>query len=189
MIVRYNSHMRRIMGDVLNNVYECDDLDVECELPDDFVAQMKNMRIVEIEGAVVVGSADCDAGESRDPHSVQPDGSENASGWDDSFGDLTGLECSVNHYHIDRAGDGSLKASATAGIVAAREFKRMIEATKIPGDFRLVVSANHNPCEPPFYGAVIRFHKIRPKQAWLDDNLDNYKSEGILTMEWTNPVR
>ena len=165
------------MGDVLKDVYECDDLDVECELPPEFVEEIKKMRIVEIKGAVVVEDAS------------GWDDSTDASGWGDCFVDLTGVECFVNHYHIDRAGDGSLKASATAGIVAAKEFKRMIEATKIPGDFRLIVSANRNPCEPPFYGAVVRFHKIRPKQAWLDDNLDNYKTEGILTMEWTNPVR
>src|SRR5215470_16016930 len=127
------------------------------------------MRIVEIEGAVVV---------------------ENASGWDDSFvNDLTGLECFVNHYHIDRPGDGSLRASAIAGIVAAKEFKRMIEATGIPGDFRVIVSANYNPDpDPPFNGAVVRFHKIRPNNSWLDHDLEAYKYEGILTIDWTNPV-
>jgi len=156
--------MRRIMGDALNHLHT-----VQCELPPAFAAKLKKMRIVEIEGAVVV---------------------EDASGWDDSFGnDLTRLECFVNHYHIDSPGDGSLKASATAGIVAAKEFKRMIEATKIPGEFRVIVSANYNPDpNPPFYGAVVRFHKIRPNQAWLDDDLENYKSEGVLTIDWTNPV-
>lgn len=164
MIVRFNSHMRRIMGDALNHLDS-----VQCELPPRFVEHLKKMCIVEIEGAVVV---------------------DDASGWDDSFAnDLTGLECFVNHYHIDRPGDGSLRASATAGIVAAKEFKRMIEVTKIPGEFRVIVSANYNSvCEPPFYGAVVRFHKIRPdQQAWVDDDLENYKREGILTIDWTNP--
>ena len=165
MLVRFNSVMRRIMGDALDNLDT-----IHCELPADFAAKLKKMHIVEIEGLVVV---------------------EDASGWSDDYRtDPTGVECFVNHYHIDRPGDGSLRASAIAGIVAAKEFKRMIEATKIPGDFRVIVSANYNPDpDPPFHGAVVRFHKIRPNNDWLGEDLEAYKREGILTIDWTNPAK
>ena len=149
------------MGDALDNLDA-----VQCELPADFAAQLKKMRIIEDRGVVMVENASyCDGNFETDP---------------------VGLECSANHYHIDRPGDGSLRASAIAGIVAAREFKRMIEATKVPGEFRLIVSANYNRyCNPPFHGAVVRFHKIRPNNDWIGDDLELYKREGILTIDWT----
>lgn len=165
MNVRFNSEMRRIMGDAVNHLDN-----IQCELPADFAAELKKIRIIEDRGVVMVENASwCDGDFVKDP---------------------TGLECSSNHYHIDRPGDGSLRASAVAGIVAGKEFKRMIEATKIPGEFRVIVSANYNSCcDPPFHGAVVRFHKIRPSNPWLDDDLENYKLEGILTIDWTNPLK
>ena len=47
---------------------------------------------------------------------------------------------------------------------------------KLKGSFNVIVSYDGEGC-------AVRFHKIRPAQHWLMNDLEDYEGEGILVFE------
>ena len=80
--------------------------------------------------------------------------------------DETGYECFVNHVHVESLGE-------------ALEFAGRLKKTLtslFPGDFVVIVSFDGRE-------ATVRFHRLRAGQTWLNENLEEYREEGIAVID------
>jgi hypothetical protein len=80
--------------------------------------------------------------------------------------DDTGYECFINHLHIK-------------SLAEALEFARQLKSAlteRFTEDFVVIVSFDGRE-------ATVRFHKHRAGEAWLDDNLEGYREEGIAVLD------
>jgi hypothetical protein len=76
--------------------------------------------------------------------------------------DDTGHECFINHVHVESLGEA---------LEFARRLNKALAAT-FAGDFVVIVSFDGST-------ATVRFHRLRVGQAWLNENLEEYREEGI----------
>jgi hypothetical protein len=89
--------------------------------------------------------------------------------------DRTGSECFHNKIHIDDIIDSvTPEEQLKCGLYFAYQLAKKIKATFGQG-FNIILSYDEEYC-------VVRFHKIRINESWLDDNLDNYKMEAVLLL-------
>lgn len=89
--------------------------------------------------------------------------------------DATGVEASANHVHPDRPGWGVVEC-AEAGITALELVRSRILAYANSGPVRIVLSVGFH--EIP--SSSLRFHRRRPGENWIVDDLERYETEGIL---------
>jgi len=80
--------------------------------------------------------------------------------------DETGYECFINHVHVERLGEA---------LEFARRLKKALAAS-FAGDFVVIVSLDGQK-------ATVRFHRLRAGQTWLNDNLEEYREEGIAVID------
>jgi hypothetical protein len=80
--------------------------------------------------------------------------------------DETGYECFINHVHAEGLGEA---------LEFARRLKKALAAA-FAGDFVVIVSFDGQK-------AIVRFHRFRPGQPWLNDNLEEYREEGIAIID------
>jgi hypothetical protein len=80
--------------------------------------------------------------------------------------DETGYECFINHVHVERLGEA---------LEFARRLKKALAAT-FAGDFVVIVSFDG-------HEATVRFHRLRAGQTWLNENLEEYREEGIAVID------
>ena len=95
------------------------------------------------------------------------------------FPDATGLECSANKLPMAGMVDPRLSAAApllllTAGLLTAQAVSRQL--AQYPGIFNIIVSYDGESC-------AVRFHRIRAREQWLHDELEEYDDEGVLVFE------
>ncbi len=95
------------------------------------------------------------------------------------FPDQTGLECSANRLRMESMLDARLVRSCpllllTAGLVTARAMFAAL--SRYPGRFNIILSYDGDSC-------AVRFHKIRARQRWLAEDLEEYVDEGVLVFE------
>jgi hypothetical protein len=62
----------------------------------------------------------------------------------------------------------------TAGLLMAEAVSRKLSA--LPGRFNVIVSYDGESC-------AVRFHRIRPGERWLSEDLESYVDEGVLVVE------
>jgi hypothetical protein len=62
----------------------------------------------------------------------------------------------------------------TAGLLMAEAVSRKLAV--MPGRFNVIVSYDGDSC-------AVRFHKIRPGERWLSEDLEAYVDEGVLVVE------
>jgi hypothetical protein len=89
------------------------------------------------------------------------------------FFDRTGYECFVNHVHIEHqphAPDELREAFSYAQRLAGL-------LNTVPGPFMIIISQHTATSE-----TAVRFHKIRPDEGWLADDLEGYADEAILAI-------
>jgi hypothetical protein len=79
--------------------------------------------------------------------------------------DETGYECFINHLHTK---------SLQEALELARRLTRAL-GERFTSSFTVIVSFDGRQ-------ATVRFHKLRPGQVWLDDNLEAYE-EGIAVLD------
>ena len=101
--------------------------------------------------------------------------------------DETGFECGLNKVHLEDFVDADLPLSELARIGCAygMYLRQALLDSKVSGDFRIIVSAQlpdltlnvGNVC-------TVRFHKIRPGQIWLHNDLEAYKEEANWVFEF-----
>ena len=80
--------------------------------------------------------------------------------------DETGYECFVNHVHVESLGEA---------LEFARRLKKALTSL-FPGDFVVIVSFDGRV-------ATVRFHRLRAGQTWLNENLEEYREEGIAVLD------
>jgi len=84
----------------------------------------------------------------------------------DAGQDDTGYECFINHLHVK---------SLAEAVEFARRLKECL-AARFSDDFVVIVSFDGRE-------AIVRFHKNRAGQRWLDSNLEGYLEEGIAVLD------
>lgn len=94
------------------------------------------------------------------------------------FFDETGYECFVNEIHVE---DYVSTNFVTTGMRFLTRVSRLCVVSKVPFTVRGIISADDD-C------AIVRFHRDRPCQNWLDKDLENYKSEGVAEIEVYQPT-
>jgi len=95
------------------------------------------------------------------------------------FPDQTALECSANRLRMESMLDTRLVRSCpllllTAGLLTARVVS--LALAHYAGRFNVIISYDGEGC-------AVRFHKIRPGQRWLAEDLEGYVDEGVLVFE------
>jgi len=87
------------------------------------------------------------------------------------FPDLTGYECFVNHVHIDDyVEDADAATLAAAGVTFAQRLCKLLSARS--DEFNIIVGSDELSCS-------VRFHRQRPGEAWLSEDLESYRDEAI----------
>jgi hypothetical protein len=90
------------------------------------------------------------------------------------FTDETGYECFVNHIHVeDYVPLASKSAALATGISLANHLETLLHHVFPNEEFEIIVSLEGTHC-------VVRFHKKRTGQQWLQDELDNYREEALM---------
>lgn len=105
--------------------------------------------------------------------------------------DPTGLECLLNKVQMDEfvlRRSTPLLMLTRIGISYALAVKEKLEGTRIPGDFRIIISACRSSAKSIPYTCTFRFHRLRKGNPWLSDDIESYKNEALLTIDWTNPI-
>jgi len=84
--------------------------------------------------------------------------------------DLTGYECFVNHIHIEDFIDvNDLKKINVLqyGIFFSQRLKDKLATIYPEEKFRIILACDIDDCN-------VRFHKVRPNEEWIDDNIERY---------------
>lgn len=101
--------------------------------------------------------------------------------------DETGFECSLSKMHLDEFVDPSISLSELAriGCAYAMYLRGALLASPVSGHFRIIVDAQIPDAEFRVGNVCsVRFHKIRPGQAWLVDDLETYKQNALWVFEF-----
>jgi hypothetical protein len=101
--------------------------------------------------------------------------------------DPTGVECLLNKWHVEdflETSDPSEFDLATLGWSFTKRLKEIIDLASLTGDLRLIMSVSQSLDTPPVYTCTVHFHKVRPNNPWLDEDLENYKDEAIAVIDW-----
>jgi len=101
--------------------------------------------------------------------------------------DETSFECSLSKIHLEDfvARDVPLSELARLGCAYAMYLRRALLDSPVSGNFRIIVDAQiphaalqgGNVCS-------VRFHRIRPDQAWLATDLESYKENALLVFDF-----
>lgn len=161
MTIRSNRKMQELLGDDLQRLTE-----LKSGLPESLVTELDQLDIGEKQGLVLIGMSQRQIPEPG--------------------GDPTGAECLVNSWFIKEAPDKPPEILIRVAIHFALELKHRIQASLIRGNFRLIISGSFSAEEVPSFGCTVRFHKIRPGNPWLLDDLEGYEGEALLALDWTN---
>lgn len=100
------------------------------------------------------------------------------------FPDRTGLECFVNHVHIEdyvERTSTSLTVDLlfTQGWQFATSLKERLAAYQPEVGFRVIFSAG----EGTYPSCTVRFHLIRKHENWLSEDLEGYREESVGFMD------
>jgi hypothetical protein len=90
--------------------------------------------------------------------------------------DATALEAFVNHCHVDDELNLPARAPALlaqAGCYAGRLAAELAQA--YPSEQFLVIFTVSDSC-------IVRFHKVRPGESWLADDLESYGDEAVMAI-------
>jgi hypothetical protein len=151
--VKLNRRMQRDLGELRSR-----SIDAEPLLP----GKWPDLSLAEVNGFVLLDSF-------RRKPSMRPADFEGPSS----------LEACANKLLMERMLDPRLVAACpllllTAGLLMAEALSRKLAL--LPGRFNVIVSYDGESC-------AVRFHKIRPGQRWLSEDLESYVDEGVLVVE------
>jgi hypothetical protein len=105
----------------------------------------------------------------------------------DNADDETGFECSLSKVHLEDFADAgaSLPELARIGCAFAEHLREALVNSPVSGTFRIIVDAQLPDAELEVGNVCsVRFHKIRPDQAWLADDLESYKENALWVFEF-----
>ncbi|MFC6012423.1 hypothetical protein [Nocardia lasii] len=103
--------------------------------------------------------------------------------------DLTGWECFHTSFHLEdfvpvdkTYADGPIigldgqRTLLRQGIALARELGHMATALSTPIPLRCIIATNET-------NGTFRFHRIRPDESWLNDDLDRYEADHLVVID------
>jgi len=106
----------------------------------------------------------------------------------DNRDDETGLECSLSKTHVDAFATECSELLTMTRIAIAYGFlvKEALEQSAIGGSIRIIISAQLPSPELERVGHVctVRFHRIRPHQVWLSDDIEGFRSEALMVLDF-----
>lgn len=99
------------------------------------------------------------------------------------FPDRTGLECFVNHVHMEDFVKRTKRTSAhlivdllfAQGWQCATHLKERLAAYRPEVGFRIIITAD----EGTYPSCTVRFHLIRKHENWLANDLEGYREEAV----------
>ncbi len=103
--------------------------------------------------------------------------------------DETGTECLWSHFHLEDflPEVTRLEEVARTALDYVWPLRKSILAAQLFGLFRMIAAIELPDLEQPKSSCVMRFHRIRPGQPWLAEDLESYKHEAILVCDFTVP--
>ena len=96
--------------------------------------------------------------------------------------DDTGIECGISKMHVGDFVDEaitSLVDMIRIGISYALVLEKTLIHSKVQGPFRIIIAGDEQSGT-----CVIRFHRVRPEQRWLLENLEEYKNGPVMTLDF-----
>jgi hypothetical protein len=114
-------------------------------------------------------------------------------GWANSFqktnDDETGIECIASKIHIDAflPRNTPLVDMVDVAMAYAHELAERLNSSSLGGAFRVIIGASPMDEESVRNTCVVRFHRIRQGQQWLNEDLEGYKSP-IMTLDFSLPL-
>jgi hypothetical protein len=102
--------------------------------------------------------------------------------------DETGFECLLSKTYIQDfvTPDAPLSELCRVGLAYGFYLRRAISESAVHGDFRFIVDAQlQSPDGPEGNACSVRFHKLRPDQPWLSEDLESYTHNALLVMDWS----
>ncbi len=106
----------------------------------------------------------------------------------DNIDDATGFECLASKTYLEDALDGEVPLSELCRIGLRYFFylRKSIDESRLSGHFRFIVDAQIRGTEEIYTANAcsVRFHKIRPGQSWLSEDLESYKHNALLVVDW-----
>ena len=86
----------------------------------------------------------------------------------------------INKIHVDDYLDEltPVKEMVINAIAYALKLQDALLASALDGPFRIIISGDSvgNSC-------TVRFHRLRPDQVWLADDLESYKEEALMSID------
>jgi hypothetical protein len=106
--------------------------------------------------------------------------------------DETAFECSLSKVYMQDFVDKNIPLAGLAriGCAYAMYLRKALLESQVSGSFRIIVDAQLPEPEPLVGTAAcsVRFHKVRPNQVWLDDNLESYKLNALGVFEFEKKI-
>jgi hypothetical protein len=91
-----------------------------------------------------------------------------------SFPDQTGFECFINHVHFAFT---NTRKSLLSSLAYTWALQRELINIRSDKRFQVILSISEED-----QTATVRFHQLRPGEAWISDDLEKYASEAILIL-------
>jgi hypothetical protein len=103
--------------------------------------------------------------------------------------DETGTECFWSKFHLEDflPDTTSLEEAARIALDFVWPLRDGIAASRLSGAFRIIASIELPGLAQAKPSCTIRFHRLRPQQAWVAENLESYKHEAIMVCDLTVP--
>ena len=102
--------------------------------------------------------------------------------------DETGFECGLSKIHVEDFAGSALPLAdlACLGIAYALQLRAALLRSFNSGVFRIIIDAQLPDPDLEVHGSIctVRHHKIRPGQLWLTDDLDGYKLNGVMVIDF-----
>ena len=91
--------------------------------------------------------------------------------------DVTGLECFINHIHVeDQLDDFDPLALLRQGVAFGLAVRTQLQSAFPSRAFNVIIAETAHSCG-------VRFHLVRPGEEWLASDLDGCGEEAILVLE------
>ena len=105
-----------------------------------------------------------------------------------NFDDETAVECSLSKVYLEDFVDTPVPLAELAriGCAYAMYLRKALLESQVLGSFRIIVDAQLPDPELHVGNAAcsVRFHKVRPNQSWLVDDLESYKENALWVFEF-----
>ena len=99
--------------------------------------------------------------------------------------DETGTECFWTKFHLeDFVSEASQEELARLALNFVWPLQSGLKASALSDTFRMIASVEIPETTQPKPTCTVRFHRLRPQQAWLADDIEAYGNEAILVCDF-----